>query len=207
MSGHAKPGECLAILGPSGSGKTSLMNVLSGRRDLSYNSKFLGSVHANGKPLTRENFGKFAAFVQQDDSLMQSMTPREAFIFAMQIRTNYKKHIVEIRVEQLIETLGLEECADDQIGSGKFRASLLKKVSIGYEMVTNPSLIMLDEPTSGLDSIQALQIINLLKNEAKRGVTVMANIHQPSAEVFLLFDRCILISEGRMIYNGYPSKI
>ena len=106
-----------------------------------------------------------------------------------------------------MDVLGLQECADEQIGSSAFRASQLKKVSIGYEMVTNPSLIMLDEPTSGLDSIQALQIVNLLKNEAKRGVTVIASIHQPSAEAFLLFDRCILLSEGRMLYNGHHQQI
>ena len=80
-------------------------------------------------------------------------------------------------------------------------------MSIGYELVTNPSLILLDEPTSGLDSISALQIVNLLKKEASRGVTVIATIHQPSAESFLLFDRCILLSEGRMLYNGFPYKI
>ena len=62
-SGYAKPGECVAILGPSGSGKTSLLNVLSGRIHLSKGSTFLGDIVCNGKPLQRDDFGKFAAFV------------------------------------------------------------------------------------------------------------------------------------------------
>ncbi len=62
-SGYAMPGECVAILGPSGSGKTSLMNVLSGRTSLSHGSRYDGSVVVNGRRLTRESFGQFAALV------------------------------------------------------------------------------------------------------------------------------------------------
>lgn len=64
MDGYCKPGECVAILGPSGSGKTSLLNVLSGRINLSSGSKFTGKITSNGRPLVRSDFGKFAAFVQ-----------------------------------------------------------------------------------------------------------------------------------------------
>jgi ATP-binding cassette subfamily G (WHITE) protein 2 (SNQ2) len=102
-----KPGECVAILGPSGSGKTSLLNVLSGRMNLSQDSVFTGDILANGRPLVRSDFGKFAAFVQQDDILLKSMTPREAFIFAQKIRTSEEQTMIEIRADQLIESLGL----------------------------------------------------------------------------------------------------
>ena len=61
----------------------------------------------------------------------------------------------------------------------------MKKVSIGYELATNPSLVLLDEPTSGLDALAAFQIAKLLKRESRRGLTILATIHQPSAETFL----------------------
>ena len=79
-----------------------------------------------------------------------------------------------------------------------------KRTSIGYELITEPTLLLLDEPTSGLDSSTALRICQMLKKEAQRGMSVMATIHQPSANIFFLFDRVILLSEGYMIYNGPP---
>ena len=78
--------------------------------------------------------------------------PREAFNFAQQIRTEKHPNLVERFTEQLLNTLGLSDCADVQLDSG-LRNSQRKLVSIGYEMVTEPSLLLLDEPTSGLDSL------------------------------------------------------
>ena len=151
-SGFARPNELTCILGPSGSGKTSLLEVLSGRLNQSQGLKCDGRVIVNGRPLTRDHFGQFAAFVQQEDALLSTMTPREAFNFAQQIRTDKHPNLVERFTEQLLNTLGLSDCANVQLGSG-LRNSQRKRVSIGYEMVTEPSLLLLDEPTSGLDSL------------------------------------------------------
>lgn len=82
-----------------------------------------------------------------------------------------------------------------------------KRISIGYELITNPSLLLLDEPTSGLDSSTSLRIMKLLKNETARGMAVLATIHQPSADLLFLFDRIILLSEGFTIFNGPPSDV
>lgn len=79
-----------------------------------------------------------------------------------------------------------------------------KRTSIGYELITDPSLLVLDEPTSGLDSHTSLNIIQLLRHEAYRGMTVICTIHQPSSEIFCLFDRAIFLSDGYTIYNGAP---
>ena len=112
------------------------------------------------------------------------MTPREAFNFAQMIRTDKLPELVDVRTDTLLKNLGLEECADVRLDNG-LRKGERKRVSIGYEIVTEPSLLLLDEPTSGLDSVSALQIASLLKRESRRGVTVLATIHTPSAETFL----------------------
>ena len=71
-------------------------------------------------------------------------------------------------------------------------------------MITEPSLMMLDEPTSGLDSHTSTKIIQLMRTEAYRGQTIIATIHQPSSEIFMMFDRVIFLSDGYTIYNGAP---
>ena len=81
-----------------------------------------------------------------------------------------------------------------------------KRTSIGYELITEPSLLILDEPTSGLDSHTSTKIIQLLRSEAYRGAAIVATIHQPSSEIFLMFDRVIFLSEGYTIYNGPPEE-
>jgi ABC-type multidrug transport system ATPase subunit len=106
----------------------------------------------------------------------------------------------------VIQRLYLENCADTRIGgllqkgiSGGER----KRTSIGYELMSNPSLLLMDEPTSGLDSHTALRIMKLMRRLAKkRGMTILATIHMPSSELMGIFDRVIVLSEGLTIFNG-----
>lgn len=74
-------------------------------------------------------------------------------------------------------------------------------------MITDPRLILLDEPTSGLDSATALKICKMLKKETKHGMTVMCTIHQPSSELFQLFDRLILLHDGKIMYQGPVAEL
>ena len=138
------------------------------------------------------------------------MTPRELLKFACEMRTDYSEEKTARVVNQIIERLGLKACADQRVGGWMFRGisgGERKRTSIGYELITEPSLLLLDEPTSGLDSSTALRIIDVLRTQAKRGMSVMATIHQPSSEIFFRFDRVILLSEGYTIYNGPPNRV
>jgi ABC-type multidrug transport system ATPase subunit len=112
--------------------------------------------------------------------------------------------------EKLLGDLGLTECADVLIGNELIKGisgGQRKRTSVAVEIITEPSLLFLDEPTSGLDSHTASSLVVLLKDIAQRGSAVLCTIHQPSSEVFALFDRCIVMREGRIFYQGDVAAI
>lgn len=80
-----------------------------------------------------------------------------------------------------------------------------KRTSIGYELITNPSLLLLDEPTSGIDSYTSYEIMKMLQRQSRLGRTIMATIHQPSSDIFSLLDKVIVMSRGHFVYFGTPS--
>jgi len=83
------------------------------------------------------------------------MTPREAFRFAAKMRTSMKDHDIRIKVDHMIDRLNLRTCCNSRIGGVRMKGisgGERKRTSIGYELITDPCLIILDEPTSGLDS-------------------------------------------------------
>ncbi|CAF4407764.1 unnamed protein product, partial [Adineta steineri] len=79
-----------------------------------------------------------------------------------------------------------------------------KRVNIGTELLTNPSVIFLDEPTSGLDSTSAVALVEVLRELAMAGKTVITSIHQPSSQIFQSFDQLILLADGKTIFMGKP---
>ena len=135
----------------------------------------------------------------QDDILIETMTPYESFCFAAKLRTNLNSEEIKLKAEQLIQRLQLQNCKNSKIGGFSLKSisgGERKRTCIGYELITNPNLMLLDEPTSGLDSSTAFRICKMLKKEATQGMTIIATIHQPSGEIFELFDRLIVLHDG-----------
>lgn len=139
------------------------------------------------------------------------MTPRECLTFAAKMSSgNITEYEVNELVNTIIKNLRLKGCADTLIGGPMMKGisgGERKRTSIGYEMITKPSLLLLDEPTSGLDSHSALQVTKLLKNEVRKGMTILSTIHLPSSEIFHTFDRVIILSDGYVIYNGKTNQV
>ncbi|KCV68663.1 hypothetical protein H696_04954 [Fonticula alba] len=201
VSGQALPGRLLAIMGPSGGGKTSLLDSISGRLRTR-----AGTVLVNGKPIPR-HFRSVSSYVMQDDLLVETLTPRELLTFAARLRLSPKLTARDIaeHVNNLLNRLSLTRSADTRVGKpeGKQRGlsgGERKRTAIAYEMITNPSLLFLDEPTTGLDAFMALQLIELLKALAAEGRTIVTTIHQPSSDIFGLFDDLLLLSGGKVAY-------
>lgn len=206
LTGYAEPGSFTALMGPSGSGKSTLLDALSSR--LAANAFLLGSILLNGRK-TKLSFGT-AAYVTQDDTLIGTLTVRETIAYSARLRLPDKMPWSEKRtlVESTIIEMGLQDCADTVIGNWHLRGisgGEKRRVSIALEILMRPRLLFLDEPTSGLDSASAFFVTQTLRGLSRDGRTVIASIHQPSSEVFELFDRLYLLSGGKTIYFGQAS--
>ncbi|CAD8196359.1 unnamed protein product [Paramecium octaurelia] len=210
VSGICPGGQTTAILGSSGAGKTSLLNVLACRIVNNKHCKLTGELYANQDKYNYDKFSEFASYVMQNDVLLETMTPKEAFTFVSSLKYN-DEETKKLRVDETIKSMRLEKCQNSRVGGAMVKGisgGERKRTSIGYELVSNPSVILLDEPTSGLDSFTAFQIIHQLKLLAKdQDKTIIFTIHQPSSDIFLLFDKIMLLVQGKLIYQGDRCKI
>ncbi|MBA0690670.1 hypothetical protein Goari_008332 [Gossypium aridum] len=203
LSGYAEPGRIMAIMGPSGSGKSTLLDSLAGR--LARNVVMTGNILLNGKK-KRLEYGA-VAYVTQEDVMLGTLTVRETLTYSAHLRlpTTLSKEEVNDIVEGTIMEMGLQDCGDTVIGNWHRRGisgGEKKRLSIALEILTMPKMLFLDEPTSGLDSASAFFVVQSLRNIARDGRTVVSSIHQPSGEVFALFDDLFLLSGGETVYFG-----
>ncbi|KAE8099876.1 hypothetical protein FH972_017820 [Carpinus fangiana] len=207
LTGYAEPGSITALMGPSGSGKSTLLDALSSR--LAANAFLSGTILLNGRK-TKLSFGT-AAYVTQDENLIGTLTVRETISYSARLRLPDKMPRSEKRalVESTIIEMGLQDCSDTVIGNWHLRGisgGEKRRVSIALEILMRPRLLFLDEPTSGLDSASAFFVTQTLRGLSRDGRTVIASIHQPSSEVFELFDQLYLLSGGKTVFFGKGSE-
>jgi len=206
VSGQAKPGEILALMGPSGSGKTSLLDVLSSRSVYQEGQIYLNHSVITNAPSKIKALKRKIAYIKQQDIFFDHLTVKDQLTYTAFLRMgdDFSKEEKQQEVNKVIQLLRLTKCQDTPIRlvSGGER----KRVNIGTELLTNPSIIMLDEPTSGLDSTSAVALIQLLVSLAHdHGKTVVTSIHQPSSAVFHKFDKVLFLVDGYVVYYGTPS--
>ncbi|PNY25851.1 ABC transporter ATP-binding protein/permease [Tolypocladium capitatum] len=203
VAAHLPPGSLTAIIGGSGSGKTTLLNTMAERVTSSRLSQE-GSTTFNGK-LGVHNIRH--AYVMQQDILLPTLTVRETLQYSADLRLPPSTSTQDrLRVvDEVIRELGLKECADTRIGNSQHRGCSggeKRRVSIGVQLLANPSVLFLDEPTTGLDATSAFQLVRTLKTLARKGRTVITTIHQPRSEIWDLFDNLIVLSRGSPVYSG-----
>ncbi|KAK9092666.1 hypothetical protein Syun_027577 [Stephania yunnanensis] len=202
VTGAVLPGEMLAMLGPSGSGKTTLLTALGGR----LGGHLTGTIAFNGRPFSNV-IKRSTGFVTQDDVLYPHLTVEETLVFTALLRlpNRLSKDMKVMQAKAVMNQLGLTKCKNTIIG-GIFTRGISggerKRVSIGQELLINPSLLLLDEPTSGLDSTTAERIVGTVSDLARGGRTLVMTIHQPSSRLFYMFHKVLLLSDGSPLYFG-----
>ncbi|TDL16644.1 hypothetical protein BD410DRAFT_795131 [Rickenella mellea] len=200
VSGYVAPGKLTALMGESGAGKTTLLNVLAERTGTGVVG---GERYVNGQALPSD-FQAQTGYCQQMDTHQPETTVREALLFSAKLRQHRDVPLEEKEayVEKCLVMCGLERYADAIVGS--LGIEQRKRTTIGVELAAKPKLLLfLDEPTSGLDSQSAWAIMNFLRDLADSGQAILCTIHQPSGELFQLFDRLLLLRKGgQTVYFG-----
>lgn len=195
-----KQGSMCALMGPSGAGKSTLLDLLAGRKIDGVWSGFQN--FPSGK--------KDSSYVLQSDLHLGTLTVKETIYYSCWARFKAgtsRKKLME-RTNYLLKLLEIDHIADSLVGDQSTRGisgGQLKRLSIAVEIVNLPSLLYLDEPTSGLDSSTALSVMSAVRNLVGKDRTCISTIHQPSPEIFALFDDLVLLSAGRIVYYG-PTK-
>ncbi|RLN88945.1 hypothetical protein BBJ28_00016557 [Nothophytophthora sp. Chile5] len=200
ITGFALPGKITALMGSTGAGKTTLMDVIAGRKT---EGTIKGKILLNGFEASDLSIRRCTGYCEQNDIHSTGSTFREAITFSAFLRQS--ADVPDSRkydsVDECLELLGLEEIADQIIRGSSMEK--MKRLTIGVEMAAQPSVLFLDEPTSGLDARSAKVIMDGVRKVADSGRTVLCTIHQPSSDVFHLFDSLLLLKRGgETVYFG-----
>jgi ABC-type multidrug transport system ATPase subunit/uncharacterized tellurite resistance protein B-like protein len=199
-------GKLIGIMGGSGAGKSTLLNVLNGVEVPSG-----GEVLINGKNIhkDKEAVKGVIGHVTQDDLLIEELTVyQNLFYNAKLCFGNLTDEEIAKKCHALLADLGLTETRDLKVGSPlekTISGGQRKRLNIGLELIREPSVLYVDEPTSGLSSRDSENIMDLLKELALKGKLIFVVIHQPSSDIFKMFDKLqILDVGGYPIYYGNP---
>ncbi|KAJ0399244.1 hypothetical protein P43SY_007092 [Pythium insidiosum] len=222
VTGRCAPGELTAVMGPSGCGKTTLLDILADRVST---GEIQGLIELNGAPRDVKTFRAVASYVAQEDLLLGSFSVTETLTMAAKISlpTSVTDAEIRERVQSVIDEMGLRVCEHtlsviDEMGLRVCEHTLVgdifhkgisggqkRRLSIGIELLSNPSILLLDEPTSGLDSASTFNVIKFIVKLCQEGKAVVCTIHQPSSLVFEMFTNVAIMSAGQTVYFG-PTK-
>lgn len=204
FSFNLESGQLVAIMGGSGVGKSTLLGIMNGNI-----IPDRGSITINGYPLQSPEARPLVGFVPQDDLLIEELTVYQNLWFTARLCFDrFSDKEIRERVDQVLKDLDLEEIKELEVGSPirkTISGGQRKRLNIALELIREPAILYLDEPTSGLSSSDSEKVIILLKEQTHRGRLVVVNIHQPSSEIYKLFDKLWLLDKGGYpIYDGNP---
>lgn len=199
-------GKMIGVMGGSGTGKTTLLNIMNGKV-----KPTLGTIEVNGIDLHKNPKALEGVIgnVSQDDLLIEELSVFENLYYGARLcMGDLTDQELAKKVVDLLKALGLYEIRRLKVGSvldKVISGGQRKRLNIALELIREPSILFVDEPTSGLSSRDSENIMDLLKELSLNGKIVFVVIHQPSSNIFKLFDRLLIMdSGGYPIYDGIP---
>ena len=206
LSFTEESGKLVGIMGASGAGKSTLLNVLNGSAKPTTGKLLINGINIHDEKNKVEGL---IGHVSQDDLLIEELTVYQNLYYNARLCfDNYKESEIKETVSRVLQNLGLFEIKDVQVGTPlnkKISGGQRKRLNIALELIREPAILFLDEPTSGLSSRDSENIMDLLKELTLKGKLVFVVIHQPSSDIFKMFDQLLILDcGGFLIYNGDP---
>lgn len=199
-------GSLVGIMGSSGSGKSTLCNVLNGMDKPSKGEILINGIDIHKNPSKVEGL---IGFVPQDDLLMEELTSYDNLYYAAKLCfDNLTQEEIDELVIKTMSSLGILDIKELKVGSllsKTISGGQRKRLNIGLELLREPAVLFVDEPTSGLSSRDAENIMDLMKELTLKGKLIFVVIHQPSSDIFKMFDKLLILDVGGyQIYDGNP---
>jgi ABC-type multidrug transport system ATPase subunit len=207
VSFRAVSGELIGIMGSSGAGKSTLLNVLNGNLVPTNGNVLINNVNLHKDRKSAEGI---IGYIPQDDLLMDELSVYQNLYYNTKLSYGGRDEIaINRKVTELLDDLGLAETRDRRVGNPldkTISGGQRKRLNIALELIREPPILFVDEPTSGLSSRDSENVMDLLKQLTIAGKLVFVVIHQPSSDIFKLFDKLLLLDTGGYpIYYGNPS--
>ena len=189
---ECREGEIFGLLGANGAGKTTTLRMLSTVLEPSD-----GTAQVMGHEVRREPEAvrRSLGFYSASTALYPRLTAKETIEFFARIN-RYPADGVPARVEGLIERFGISDFADARVD--KLSSGMKQKVSIARTMAHDPPILIFDEPTVGLDVLNAIELVDVIRELKDEGKTILFSTHIMS-EAERLCDRIAIIHRGRIL--------
>ena len=200
------PGRLIGIMGASGAGKTTLLNVMAGLESPSKGEILLNGVNIHTQ---KNKIEGVIGYIAQDDLLIEELTVyQNLFYNAKLCFKGVSNKDLDKKVIKVLASLGLDRIKDLKVGSvlnKKISGGQRKRLNIALELIREPAVLFVDEPTSGLSSRDSENVIDLLKELSLKGKLIFVVIHQPSSDIYKMFDKMLIMDTGGyQIFYGNP---
>jgi ABC transport system ATP-binding/permease protein len=199
-------GRLIAIMGASGAGKTTLLNVLAGLEKPSKGELLINGINLHAEKAKVQGM---IGYIAQDDLLIEELSVYENLYYNAKLCfKDLGEEELNKRVLATLDNLGLGHIKDITVGNvlnKKISGGQRKRLNIALELIREPAVMFVDEPTSGLSSRDSENVIDLLKELSLKGKLIFVVIHQPSSDIYKMFDKIFIMDTGGIpIFFGHP---